>query len=457
MAKPQKNKGTLVQNLIAALTVSFVALSLGAAFGILSGRGAFAGMLSAALIAGVTSAFGGTRVQCSGPTAPMTAVSALVIAFAHDQLLQKVPGIAPDHFTNIVFLLTGAILIILGLLRLGKFITYVPNVVISGFMNGIAILIWLDQAKRLFGFGGKTAFEGPIAQNVIIVVCTAVLVFGLPKLFNRFMPKYASLLSATFLAIIIMTIVANVINMPIEHVNIEAGIHSVSDVVTVVQEQWPTTWSMQVILLALPFALQLAVLAYLDTLLTSLVVDKMTKEKTKQNKELVAQGIGAGVVALFGGLPGAQATIRSVLIIKEKATMRLAGIMVGVFALIEMILFQSAINLIPQAVFTGVLIKVGWDVFDSIPVRLYLKEWFKKSSEMLHNVFSRHDDEPIFVTHREFLFVLGTTLVTIFWNLNYAVLIFTVFFYVHNKWLSKKNPMRDLKPHTETEVTDDEL
>jgi len=445
-----------LQNLVAGLTVSFVALSLGAAFGILSGRGAFAGMLSAAVIALVTSLFGGTRVQCSGPTGPMTTVTAVVVAAAHDHLAAELGGISSDHFLNIVLFLTAATLLLAALLRLGRFITLVPNVVISGFMDGIAVIIWLDQCKKLFGLGGKAAFTGPVGTNVIVAIITAVLVFTLPYFLRKVMPKFAGLLSGTLLAIVIMTVVASLFRLPIEHVELTGSIKSLGDLSALLRAQWPTEWSVPVLLAALPFALQLAVLAYLDTLLTSLVVDKMTRERTQQNKELMAQGLSAAAVAALGGIPGAQATIRSVLIIKEKATLRLAGVMVGIFALVEMVLLQDAINLIPQAVFSGVLFKVGYDVFDWLPLRLYLKELMRDWHQVAHKLFSRHDDERIFVTNREILMIAGTTLLTIFWDLNVAVGSFTLLFYLLNRVLLRANPIRDLKPILETEGMSDE-
>lgn len=443
------------QNAVAALTVSFVALSLGAAFGVLSGRGAFSGMISAALIAGIASLFGGTRIQCSGPTGPMTAVTAVVVAFAHDMLANRLPGMSADEFVNIVLALTAALLVIMGLLRLGKYIVYVPNVVISGFMNGIAIIIWLDQLKRLFGWGGKVAFTGPLWENVAVAFFSALLAFILPKFFQRVLPAYASLLSGTFLTIVLMTGFSFLFHLPIEHVQLTGSLHSWAEALALVQSQLPTHWSFSVLLIAAPFALQLAVLGYLDTLLTSLVIDKMTHEKTKQNKELLGQGLAMGVVSLVGGIPGAQATIRSVLIVKEKATSRFAGILVGIFALAEMILFQNTINLIPQAVFSGILIKVGYDVFDWLPLRLYAKEWARERYRMIHDFFDRRDDAFIFVTNREIFMIVGTTLVTAAWDLNLAVGIFTTFFYLHNKVLNKKNPMRDLRPVTETEGMED--
>jgi SulP family sulfate permease len=140
----------LAQNLVAGLTVSFVAISLGAAFGILSGRGAFAGILSAGIIALITGVFGGTRIQTSGPTAPMTAVTVLVLAYAtstgeyvQQGLQEAFPGVDATRFVNLVFLLTAALLLFSAVFRLGRFIQFVPKTVISGFMNGIAILIWV--------------------------------------------------------------------------------------------------------------------------------------------------------------------------------------------------------------------------------------------------------------------------------------------------------------------------
>jgi len=163
---------------------------------------------------------------------------------------------------------------------------------------------------------------------------------------------------------------------------------------------------------AIPFALQLAVLCYIDTLLTSVIVDKMSKETTKPNKELFAQGLGNCAVGFVGGIPGAQATIRSVLMIKENASSRLAGILVGVFALIEMILFQDWISLIPQTVFAGILFKVGCDVFDFHPTRIFLKELCDKRFNLIKNFFSRHDDQTIFVTNREMIIIIGTCILT---------------------------------------------
>lgn len=440
----------LIQNLIAALTVSFVAISLGAAFGLLSGRGAFAGMLSAGVIALITAALGGTRLQCSGPTAPMTAVTVAMVLAAQTTILEQHPSINPDHFINLAIFGTAVLLILFAVFRLGKYIVYVPNVVISGFMNGIAVLIWLDQIYKLFGAGGQKAFAGPLFQNLSITGLCLILLFLLPALTRRFIPQVSDLVSPTLFTIILGSTAAHVLAFDIEMVTLNATLESWSDLTNLVAAQIPDYFDYGLIWLVLPFALELAFLAYLDTMLTSLVVDKLTGEKTRPDKELMAQGIATGVVGLLGGIPGAQATIRSVLMIKERASLRLAGIMVGVFVLLEILLFQNAFSLIPQAVFAGVLVKVGYDVFDWMPVRLYIREFFDHTNTVMVNFFSRHDDMPIFVTNREMVIIVGTTLVTIIWDLNTAVIAFTAIFYLNNKVWSRKNPMRDIHPFVES-------
>ena len=432
----------LIRNLIVGLTVSFVALSLGATFGILSGRGAFAGMISAGIISILTSLLGGTRVQCSGPTAPMSVVAATVIALAYDELAAKLPGAVPDHFINTVFLLAGAIMVAMAALRLGRFITLVPNVVVSGFMNGIALLIWISQGEKMFGLSEAEAFAGSLAQNLVLAGATLLTIFALPAITNRLIPRYARYMPpATLTALIVVTAAANLNGAQVGTIDLQGGASSMGELFELIASQWPRDFSTPLLLLALPFALQLALLCYLDTLLTSLVIDRLTGEKTRQDKELVAQGIANGAVALVGGIPGAQATIRSVLVIKEGGSQRLVGVFIGVFVLIEMILFQDLIAKIPQAVFAGILFKVGYDVFDQETLLGYLGRFSTRG---------RTDPDAIFVAHKEMLLIAGTTLVTVLWSLNSAVSIYTLLFYLINKVVQPKNPIRDLKRREST-------
>jgi SulP family sulfate permease len=166
--------------------------------------------------------------------------------------------------------------------------------------------------------------------------------------------------------------------------------------------------------MATQFGAELMLLAYLDSLLTALVVDKMTKEKSKLNKELVAQGLANATSAIFQGIPGAQATIRSVLLIKEGAQSRLAGVLLGVFALIILLLLKDWLSLVPAAVFMGVLLKAGLDVADKDFVITYFKRKWSQSKE--RNI--------------QLIFIAYTTVVTVVFDLNAAVITGTIFYYL---------------------------
>ena len=430
----------LIHNAVVGLAVSFVALSLGAAFGILSGRGAFAGMLSAGVIAVITSMLGGTRVQCSGPTAPMSVVAAVVISVAYDKLSSQLPSVNPEHFVNAVFLMSGLLLVIMAILRIGRFITVVPNVVVSGFMNGIAVLIWIAQTKKLFGLGDSEPFSGSMYINSLLVVATLIFLSAYPLLARRlaYMPP------GTLVAIVVVSSVTWFFDLPVGMVSLSGDFSNFLSFSDLFEAHWPNQWSIALVLLAFPYALQLAFLCYLDTLLTSLVVDRLTGEKTRQNKEIAAQGIANGTVALMGGIPGAQATIRSVLVVKEGGSQRIVGFFVGLFVLMEMVLFQDLISFIPHAVFAGILIKAGYDVCDLSTVYAYIRR-----------IVSRSDlnRKSIGVSHLEILLVAGTTIVTVFVDLNVAVVMFTGVFHLVNKFLLPNDPIRDLACFEESSPT----
>jgi SulP family sulfate permease len=441
MAPEEEERRPIGQDILAGLTVSFVAVSLGAAFGIASGRedGAFIGILSSAVIASVTSAVGGTRIQCSGPTAPMTAVMApLVAAVTVGELRSKMEGlgISADVFLNVVLLLTGVLLALGGVFRLGALIHRVPQVVLSGFMSGIGFLIVRAEAGKLLGLFEQKKIGGDMIVNVIVALATLTLCFVAPKMIKR-LPGPPPL-PGTFAAIIVVTAAVHAFGFqgksPSEFMYLEfahlGGVASIADVGSKFRNQLPAPgdFSLPLLRLALPPACELAFLGYLDTLLTSLIVDKLAtrllkrEEVTKTNQELVAQGLANALVAPFGGIPGAQATIRSVLILNEGASRRLAGILVGVFAVIETVLCQGLINMIPKAVFTGVLFKVAYDVIDWDPFSRYVGGYFPPL---------RGDPaawRPVACV--DVAFVVATSAVTVAVNLNAAVISLTAIFYL---------------------------
>jgi SulP family sulfate permease len=402
----------------------------------MSGRGAFAGMIGAAVIPIIASTFGGTRLQASGPTAPMTAVSALTVAFAYDSFAEKELA---EQFITLVFLINAVCLLIAGAVRLGKLISYVPNVVILGFMNGIAVLIWKDQIVKVLALSGKPVMEGGIWLNIAIALITFGLIYGivwaLKKLNIR--KQIRSLVSGVLWSIIIMTALSLAIGLSLERIELGNTIGSLSEFGAMLANYFPSEiLQRQYIMMALPYALQLTLLAYLDSLLTALIIDRMTRTKSSLNKELIAQGLANGMSGLLQGIPGAQATIRSVLLIKEGAQTRFAGVLIGIFALLSIVLFKDYLALVPAAVFVGVLLKAGLDVFDKDFPTYYLQnQWF---SSPMRNI--------------QLLFILYTTVITVLIDLNIAVLSGTVIFYVSKYFWKVQDVESDFEQVSEPEA-----
>ena len=418
------NKRIIITDLLAGLTVSFAALALGAAFGIMSGRGAFAGMIAAAVIPIITGLFGGTRLSVSGPTGPMTAVSSLVVAFAYESFQDK---ILAEQFITLVFIMLGVFLILASILRLAKYISYVPQVVILGFMSGIAMLIWIDQFKVVFGLGGKVAPDGEVITNIVIALFTVLLIFLIPVILKKLkLPHNIRIfIPPTLSAIIIMTVITSVFNMNVGHIKLGSDGSSISDLATLAISYIP---SMQIlkweyIMMALPYALQLLLLGYLDSLLTALIMDNLTKEKSNYNKELFGQGLSNIASAIVMGIPGAQATIRSVLLFKEGAKTRLGAVSAGVIALLLFMVFKDYVTIVTSAVFIGVLLKAAWDVFEREFLTIYLKrKWYLNKSRNI-----------------QLGFILYTMFATALVDLNFAVFSGTVFFYLAKRYWKIKD------------------
>ncbi len=404
------NRQKFLTEFLAWLTVSFAALSLGAAFGLQSWRWIFAGMLAAGIIPIITSLLGWTKIQASGPTAPMTTVTALVVAYGF------------DHYTA-----SWGLMILGGILRLGTLIRFIPNLIIIGFMNGIAMLIRWDQLKKLLWLAWQTALTWSLVINVVITLWTLILLFALPWLVKR-LPLKASvraMIPVTLLVILLFSVLHAVFGLGGETVTMGETMNSWGDLSSYMLSYIPnfSLITRADIMQALPLAAQLALLGYLDSLLTSLVIDKMTASSTKKNKELVAQWIANAFVGMIGGIPGAQATIRSVLLIKEKAQTRLAGVFVGICTLIMLFVFQGRMQYIALAIFVGVLLKAWWDVFEKDFFALLIKNKLYANYTWLVQIF----------------FVVYTTLVTVFVDLNVAVISWTILFLIGKRYFQFKD------------------
>lgn len=338
----------LQKDILAGITAAVVALPLALAFGVASGLGAEAGLYGAIALGFFAPIFGGTRSQISGPTGPMTVVSATIISGFTNNL-----GIVIT-----VFLLAGLFQIAFGILRLGQFVKYIPYPVISGFMSGIGVIIILLQLYPLMGLPSSSNILEVLkslpqmlpqvnVQAMILASITIIIMYLFPK-FNKQVPS-------TLVGLIIGTMLSVVFEMKVPLIGeIPTGLPSL---------QIPS-FSLEILNVILVPALTLAALGSLDSLLTSLVADKLTREKHQSNRELIGQGIGNTLAALIGGLPGAGATMRTVVNIQAGGRSRLSGVTHALTLLIILLALGSYASRIPMPVLAGILITVGISIID---------------------------------------------------------------------------------------------
>ncbi len=450
------------RDILGGITAGIVALPLALAFGEQSGLGAAAGLYGAAFIAFFAAMFGGTPTQISGPTAPMTALSMIVVA----GLLQVYEGKLEEALPIIlaVFLLSGIIQILLGIFKLGSYIRYIPYTVVSGFMTGIGVIILITQIPAALGYYASQDEEvinemKPYAEELILdrilaeeakdgildleelrqsmeeadkiseedIRVEAIMlaatdskgVFGALEYFPRAIrninfiefflcmatiaiiygfTRLTKAIPSTLVALLVVSVIAVAFNInyvfikeipsgyPIFHFEIISG------------------FSLIKLAPYLISALLLALLGAIDSLLTSVVADNLTKTQHDPNKELVGQGIGNGVAALFGGLPGAGATIRTVVNIQAGGKTKISGMVAGLLLFVILILLGPLASQIPAAVLAGILITVGFGVMDYKGLKALPK------MEMSEKII-----------------LITVLLLTVFWQLVYAVAVGLVF------------------------------
>ncbi|MCW6036104.1 SulP family inorganic anion transporter [Spirulina subsalsa FACHB-351] len=343
-------------DLFGGVTAAIVALPLALAFGVASGAGAIAGLYGAMIVGFFAALCGGTPTQVSGPTGPMTVVVATVIA----TLVARHPdtGLAMA-FT--VVMLGGVLQILFGVMRLGQYITLIPYTVISGFMSGIGVIIVLLQIPPLLGHTGPGGVVNTLEQlpnylaqpNWVALglgLLTLAIVYAMPKRFNKILP-------APLVSLVVVTIVSVVFfsDVPLERIgSIPRGFPT---------PRFPT-FSLNELTDMFRYALMLAVLGAIDSLLTSLVADSISRTQHDSDRELIGQGIGNLLSGLFGGLPGAGATMRTVVNVQSGGKTPLSG-MIHAFILLVVVLQAGPLTAqIPLAVLAGLLLKVGIDILD---------------------------------------------------------------------------------------------
>ena len=377
MAFLAKYKKGFKGDLTGGITAAIVAIPLGLGFGDLSGLGPEAGLYAAIILAIVASIIGGTQTLISDPTAPMVFVAGAIIAAgikSHPDLM--VDGelqMNPDAWVHIIltFAMAGVFQILFGFIKIAQYVKFIPYPVISGFMGGIGIIIMIGQLFPLMGHaspkGAVTIFSeiseplGAInTWAVILGIGTIAVIYVVPLITKKIPSVLAALIVMTGISLLIPEGTFGIVG------EFQGGLPSPK-----FGELGGVTF--QSILNVMVPAITLASLGTIDTLLTSVVADNMTKTKHNGNRELMGQGLGNFVGAFFGALPGAGSTTGTVINIKSGATTHMSGIIKGVFLILVLLFLAPVVKYVPLPVLAGILFTIGVGVLDLKGLGMLLK------------------------------------------------------------------------------------
>ena len=344
------NLQTLRGDVFGGITSAVVGLPIALAFGVASGLGALAGLYGAIGVGLFTTIFGGTKGQISGPTGPMSVVVAVIVTAHADNLGQV--------FTIVI--MAGVIQILLGALRIGRFLSFTPYSVISGFMSGIGVIIISVQILPSLGApvstGGLTGVVAELPGAIsnlnlnALVIAAVTLVVGIvwPNRLRRYMPPtLVALVVGTLLGVLWLT------NTP-----------TIGDIPAGLPQLLLPDLSPSVVIGSVQPALTIALLGAIDSLLTSLIADSMTRSRHNPNQVMLGQGVSTVFTGLIGGLPGAGSTLDSVVNIRAGGQTRVAGVLRTAVFLLVVLGIGGYLEIIPSAVLAGILMKVGWDIID---------------------------------------------------------------------------------------------
>ena len=347
-------KGDLSGGLVAGI----IALPLALAFGVQSGLGAAAGLYGAIAVGVLAAALGGTATQASGPTGPMTVVSASIVAMAIEQTGSIESGLG---IILLAFLLGGLFQIALGFLGVGKYIRYFPYPVISGFMSGVGLII---IALQIWPFLGSASPKSTVAVFTQIgtpltqINWAAVLLGGITVAVYYLFPKITKAVPSVLVALVVGTIISVIAGFDVPIIgDIPTGLPAlqIGTILSAIPEH---------LSLVIGFGITLALLGSIDSLLTSVIADNVTKTKHDSRRELIGQGIGNAVAAILGGIPGAGATKGTVVNINAGGKTRLSGVVHGSLLLAVLLGAGQFAAYIPLSVLAGLLIPVGFAIID---------------------------------------------------------------------------------------------
>jgi sulfate permease, SulP family len=351
-------------DLFGGVTAAVIALPMSLAFGVASGAGAAAGLWGAVLVGLFAALFGGTPSLISEPTGPMTVVMTAVIA--------SLSASDPENGLAIAFtvvMLAGVFQIAFGFLRLGRYITQMPYTVISGFMSGIGIILiilqlgpFLGQAIPKGGVIGTLNSLPQLIQNarlpeVVLALITLAILWFTPAALKKIAPpQLIALVAGTVLSLTLLNGGAGA--------EAGEGVRRIGEIASGFPQLRMPYFELGLASKMLIDAAVLGMLGCIDALLTAVIADSITRTEHNSNKELIGQGLGNLVSGLFGGLPGAGATMGTVVNIQAGGRSALSGISRAVILMVVILAFTGVAAQIPQAVLAGIALKVGVDIVD---------------------------------------------------------------------------------------------
>ena len=348
-------------DIVAGIMVAIIALPLGLTFGILSGLGPEAGIWSA-IVGGVFGGlFGGSRIGISGPTAPMaTQIAILGVAFSNT------PNVEETLF-SIIFL-SGLILVGFSILRISKFIHYIPYSVIAGFMCGIGVTIILSQIKPFMGLSKEDSLAMEVFQTMnpalYISIPSLLILILWSSIQNKikFLANIPTALASSVVALAIGFSIAHFMNLEVDKI-IDVWISKPQELEAAKKFTlyYPNLSSINELILP---AISLAALALLDSLLSCKIADNITGIRHSSNREAFGQGIANMAAGLFGGISTATATTQTVGNIAFGAKTPLSTIIKGLALFAVLYALKDYVLGIPIACLAAIVLKLGFDILD---------------------------------------------------------------------------------------------
>lgn len=358
------NAKKLSKDILAGLTVSAVALPLALAFGVSSGADAGAGLITAIVAGLIIGTLSGAYYQISGPTGAMAAILMSIVAKS---------GIQGVFLAT---LLAGALLLVAGVLHLGKLTSFIPAPVITGFTSGIAIIIALGQVDNFFGVTsqGDTAVSKLLSYRELGFSpnWTAVAIGLFVVLFMVFFPKkWNKIVPASLISIILATGVSMALSLDVKVVGAIPTTLFPQNRLSLSALSWS-----EMTQLAGP-AVSIALLGMIESLLCGASAGRMVGKRLDSDQELIAQGIGNMLLPFFGGIPATAAIARTSVAIKSGAQTRLTGIFHAVGLLLAMFALGPVMSQIPMAALAGVLMVTAWRMNEWSAIRFFTSHRFK--------------------------------------------------------------------------------